>query len=192
MGIIFGDGGINNLWQLVITLNSISDLKYSIYVKKLLETLFDIRVAVRKRKNKNAIVLVVSSTSLVDFLVSKGAVRGNKVAQQIDVPQWIIGNDEYERFFVRGLIDTDGCLYIHKHRVSGKLYRNIGFNFVSKSLPLVSSVGTLLKKRAIKPHIMRNKTDVYLYSQKAVVDYLKIFGSSNPRITGKYKEWRRA
>ncbi len=137
-------------------------------------------------------VLVSSSTSLIDVLVSKGVVRGNKVKQKIDIPAWIMANEEYQKQFVRGLVDTDGCLYIHRHTVAGKPYKNIGFNFVSMSQPLTRSVAAILQKFGIKPHIMGNGTKIYLYSEPAVVDYLKIFGSSNPRITGKFAEWRRA
>ena len=190
MGIALGDGGINNPWQLVITLNSIADLGYSRYVQSLLEGLFMIEVAIRKRKGRNALVLVSSSTSLVDFMVAKGSVRGNKVAQKIDIPKWIEGKSLFERYFVRGLVDTDGCLYIHRHTIKGKTYRNIGFCFSSKSQPLICSVAAILKKSGIQPHVMANESTIYLYSKTAVVDYLRIFGSSNPRITNKFKEWR--
>ncbi|MBI3256125.1 MAG: hypothetical protein HYZ63_04100 [Candidatus Andersenbacteria bacterium] len=192
MGIILGDGGINNGWQLIVTVNSIADLAYSGYVKSLLENLFGIQVVTRKKKIGNALDIISSSTSLVDFVVSKGAVRGNKVAQKIDIPNWIKGNEEYEKHCVRGLVDTDGCLYIHRHTVAGKKYRNIGFNFSSMSKPLIYSVSIILKKFDIEPHITPDYSQIYLYSQKAVVDYLGIFGSSNPRITNKYKEWRGA
>ncbi len=35
IGIIFGDGGINNNWQLVISLNAISDYLYASYISSL-------------------------------------------------------------------------------------------------------------------------------------------------------------
>ncbi|PIR02170.1 MAG: hypothetical protein COX88_01470 [Candidatus Nealsonbacteria bacterium CG_4_10_14_0_2_um_filter_35_20] len=95
MGIIFGDGGINNDWQVVITLNSKSDLKYSYYVRKLLKK-------------------------------------------------------------------------------------------------LLNSVANIFNKFKIKPHIADKGRRIYLYGVKDIIDYLRIFGSSNPRIINKYKEWRGA
>ena len=83
MGIIAGDGGINNDWQLVISLNSVKDLTYSEYIKNLLVELFDIDVAKRKRPNQNTLVIVCSSISLVEYLVSKGAIKGNKIKNQL-------------------------------------------------------------------------------------------------------------
>jgi hypothetical protein len=191
MGIVLGDGGINNTWQLVITLNSVSDLAYSFYVKELLEHLFLIKVVTRKRPGMNAMVLVCSSTELVDFLVSKGAARGNKIKQQIDVPAWIMTNQQFKRNFVRGLVDTDGCLYIHRHTINGILYQNIGLCFSSASKNLLYSVAKIMDENGIKPHISRNNQKIYLYSAQAVLSYLGVFGSSNPRILQKYQEWER-
>lgn len=188
-GIIFGDGGINNNWQIVISLNSDLDLEYSRHVTRILKKLFKIRIYTRKRPNQNTLVLVCSSTNLVDFLVKKGAVRGNKVAQQIDVPKWISNNPEYEKLFVRGLVDTDGCLFIHKHNIKNKTYNNIGFCFTNHSKKLVISIAKILDKFGIKPNITDKGRRIYLYSSKKVKSYLNIFSSSNIRIYGKYIEW---
>ena len=190
LGIEFGDGGIGNLWQIVISLNSISDKKYSKYIVNLGLRLFGVIPSIRKRANQNTLVLVYSSTSLVDFIVSKGAVRGNKILQQIDIPNWVKLNPEYERTFVRGLMDTDGCLYIHHHTIKGVPYKNIGLCFTSFSEKLVLSVAAILRKNGIKPYITNKRRNVYLYSARSVVKYLDTFGSSNPRIINKYLEWR--
>lgn len=189
IGIEFGDGGINNLWQVVISLNSEADKEYAEYVRSLIQNLFNIEVTVRKRPNRNTLVLICSSMNLVDYLVTKGAARGNKILQSIDMPKWIKGNQDYEKAFVRGLVDTDGCLFIHKHRVGKSIYRNLGFCFTSFSKKLTLSVAQALTKFGIKPHITDSGRRIYLYSQKSVEKYLNIFGSSNPRITKKYIEF---
>lgn len=190
MGIIFGDGGINNNWQLVVTLNSNSDFQYSAYVARLIKDLFLVDVTIRKRLHMNALILVVSSMNLLDYLISKGAVRGNKINQEIDIPLWIRRSSSYKKAFVRGLVDTDGCLYIHKHIVSGKHYFNIGFCFTSFSENLIRSVAHIFQEFGIKPHIAQQNRRIYLYSERAVLEYLRVFGSSNPRITSVIGKWR--
>ncbi|MFA4871813.1 MAG: LAGLIDADG family homing endonuclease [Patescibacteria group bacterium] len=187
-GIIFGDGGMSD-WQLVISLNSNSDLKYSHYIYKLLKKLFKIEIAIRKRPNQNTLVLVCSSCNLVDFLISNGSVIGDKVRQQIDVPGWINSNSEYQKLFVRGLVDTDGCLYIHNHTTKNVLCHNIGFCFTNSSKKLITSVAQILKKFEINPHVTDKGRRIYLYSLEDVTSYLNIFGSSNQRIFNKYLEW---
>jgi len=190
MGIIFGDGGINNGWQLTISLNSIADKDYSLYVASLLKKLFSLNVAIRKRPNQNTLVLVCSSTSLIDFLVTKGAVKGNKIKAQIDIPSWIKQNSEYVKAFIKGAVDTDGCLFIHKHRIRGKTYSNLGFCFTSLSEPLINSIAEVFIQEEIKPHITQDGSRIYLYSQRSVLEYMNIFSSSNPRITDKLYNWR--
>lgn len=192
LGIIFGDGGINNDWQLVISLNSIKDIEFSCYVSELLKELFSIEVAKRKRPNQNTLVLVASSMNLLDFLISKGAVKGNKIAQNINIPSWISSNGCYERAFVRGLVDTDGGLYIHKHFVNKKLYNNLGFCFANWSKGLIITVSYILDKNGIKSYIKNEGRYIYLYSSKAIEDYLRIFGSNNSRIINKYNQWKGA
>ncbi|MBI2483753.1 hypothetical protein HYV71_01040 [Candidatus Uhrbacteria bacterium] len=192
MGIIFGDGGINNDWQLTVTVNSVADREYAKYVIQLGKELFGIEAAAKKEKKSKALVLRFSSTNLVDFLVKMGAVRGNKIEQQIDIPSWIEGRSEYKRAFVRGLVDTDGCLYTHKHSVSGNRYWNIGFCFVSYSKKLLVSVGNILAENGVQPHYAKQMRSIYLYSDKAVHSYLSVFNTSNERINGKYQMWKGA
>lgn len=192
MGIVFGDGGINNNWQLVISLNSKSDLDYSKHVIELIKLLFNLEVSVRKRPKQNTLVIVCSSTNLLEFLIKNGAVMGNKIKQQFDIPGWIKGNLGYEKAFIRGMVDTDGCLYTHQHVVGGRTYKNIGFCFVSASPPLLKSIATIFESVGIIPHPTRRGNSIYLYSCKAVLEYLGTFGSSNPRIFKKYANWRDA
>jgi intein/homing endonuclease len=188
LGIVLGDGGIGNLWQLVISMNANSDLAYSYYIEILIKQLFDLEVK-RGVRPRNTLVLRISSTTLVEFLVARGAVRGNKIIQEIDLPNWINGDSELEKAFVRGLVDTDGCPYIHTHSVSNREYRNIGFCFTSYSYKLIQSFVKILQKNGIKPSVTRAGTHVYLYSRSAVERYLEVFGSSNPRIVYKYTEY---
>lgn len=192
LGIMMGDGGINNLWQANITLNSEKDAKYAGYVTKLCKKLFGILPAVRKRKTTKALVISLASTSVVDFLVSQGLPRGNKIKNGIRIPNWILRKKSYQKFCLRGLIDTDGCVYTHSHRICGKIYKNIGLSFSSLSPELILYVITTLEKFGIKAYITRRGTEVCIYQEDFIAKYLKIIGTSNRRIESVYKQWRDA
>ena len=191
-GIMLGDGGINNPWQANITLNAIKDREYSAYILKLCEKLFGITPAIRKRKEKQAIVISLASTTIVDFLVAQGLPRGNKLKNGLRIPQWILHNKEYRIACVRGLVDTDGCIFTHKHLVNGNMYENIGLCFTSYSPELIMGVATILEEFAIIPHISGRSRNIYLYRKDMVIKYLKIFNSSNKRIRSAYKKWKGA
>lgn len=192
LGIMMGDGGINNLWQATITLNAVADAKYALYVVGLCKKLFGILPAVRRRKETKTLVISLASTSVVDFLVSQGLPRGNKIKNGLKIPGWIIEKKSYQLACLRGLVDTDGCLYIHKHKVGGKLYKNIGFSFSSHSSELVSFMMSTLEKFGIIAYITGRGTEVCIYQKDCIAKYLKIFGTSNDRIRSVYKRWRDA
>lgn len=191
-GIMIGDGGINNPWQANITLNSTKDTEYAKYISVLCNKLFGTTPAARRRKTRNALVLSLASTSIVDFLVRNGLVRGNKLKTGLKIPEWIFKKPVYKKTCVRGLVDTDGCMFVHTHKVLGKVYKNIGLCFTSYSPELIFQVAEILAEFKIIPHISKRGRDITLYQEKAIIKYLKIFGTSNYRIQSVYKKWRDA
>ncbi|MDO8649744.1 MAG: hypothetical protein Q7K33_00270 [Candidatus Berkelbacteria bacterium] len=189
MGIMAGDGGVSNPWQFAITVNSIADRIYAEYIKNLIFRLFKLEIRFMERE-RHALVIVCSSTTVLDFLIDRGFTRGDKIRLGIGFPSWVHKKASYEKAFVRGLMDTDGCLFIHKHRVAGKEYRNLGLTFTSFAPGLVGGMAKALQNNGITPHFSNDRRSIYLYKVESVVKYLSIFGSSNPRITRKYEEWR--
>lgn len=190
-GIMMGDGAIGNSWQAVISLNSKADASYAVYVQDLIFELFGIQPKVSKRKESNTLLLTLTSTDVVDFLLSKGLVYGDKIKGNILIPEWILNNDQYRRACVRGLMDTDGCLYIHRHVVSNKRYENLGLCFTSYAQPLLRQVAVIFEQFGVIPHISSHGRRIYLYSAKSVAKYVTVFGSSNDRILSIYEKWRR-
>lgn len=192
LGIMMGDGGINNLWQVTITLNAVKDAQYAIYVSGLCNKLFGILPAVRRRKIGKALVISLASTTVVDFLVSQGLPRGNKIMNGISIPGWILKKNSYQTACLRGLVDTDGCIYVHKHKVCHYLYKNIGLSFSSSSPELIFYTMTTLEKFGIIAYISGRGTEVNIYQEEYIAKYLKIIGTSNSRIGSVYKKWRGA
>lgn len=124
-GIMLGDGGVS-AYQIMITLNRFDDAEYILFVSNVVDTLFDIKPKVRMY-SENSITksvgrIEISRRDLVEFLTQNGLVLGNKVRQQATVPKWILENKEYRIACLRGLIDTDGCVYKNTYIVSGKMY----------------------------------------------------------------------
>lgn len=191
-GLMLGDGGINNPWQANITLNAIKDIKYATFISKLCKELFGISPAIRKRKEKQALVISLASTTVVDFLVANGLPRGNKLKGGLKIPLWILSKKSYRTACVRGLIDTDGCLFIHKHEMSGKIYKNIGLCFTSYSIELIMQVASIFEESGIPAHISGKGRNIYLYRAESVAKYMKIFGTSNERISSMYRKWKGA
>jgi intein/homing endonuclease len=118
--------------------------------------------------------------------------RGNKLRMGLTIPQWILKDPSYSVACVRGLMDTDGCLYVHRHTTLGSQYRNIGLCFTSLSTDLTRQVAGIFRIHGIEPHMTARDTRIYLYSVQAVERYLRVFGTSNSRISGLYESWKQS
>lgn len=181
-GIMLGDGGINKVRsQAIITLHKEDSKEYIPMVVEMINNLFLIEPAIyyyQDGNRKNVANITVSSNSFVDFLIEKGLKKGNKVKQQVDVPEWIKKNGDFSIACLRGLIDTDGCIYSHNHKVLGHDYFNIGINFSNKSTPLLNFVYTTLANLNFNPKVFKN--GVNLYRKSEVIRYSKEIQFRNP------------
>ena len=185
IGILLGDGGITKR-QVIITLHKFDDKDFGMYTKNLISELFSIEPPIFERES--TLNLVISRTKLVNFLVDQGLQIGNKVRNQIDIPEWIKKSAPYTRACVRGLFDTDGCFYIDKHRYKDKIYYNCAMNFTNKSLPILSFFKSSLESLKFCP-TQKTKFGVFLRREQEILDYFKKVGSSNPKHKNKFQKY---
>lgn len=182
VGIMLGDGGMTK-YQVTITLHKSLDKDFITYVKKLCKTLFGVAPKVYDHTNpinKNVQTICFSGVNIVSFLVSIGLVIGNKVRQQARVPEWILGDNDYKMACLRGLVDTDGCIFTHKYRVGGKEYAYKKIAFTNRSLPLLQFVHGTCLSLGMRPFMMSD-VDVRLTSKRDVSRYMQIVGTNNPK-----------
>ncbi len=178
VGIILGDGGITER-QLRIYLNKETEPEYVEYVAELMAFLF--KESPKKYyfggKGKKVCVLCLGGVGLIEFLEKIGLKTGNKVFSQVGVPKWILGNRKYSIVCLRGLVDTDGCIYSHKHTIKGFSCFNYGLTLTNHSKPLLNFAHGVLLKEGFTSKIKEHS--VYLYRQKEVQKYFDIIGSHN-------------
>ena len=189
IGIVLGDGTISR-HQVRIALNRAADREYAAHVAGLARRLFGIRVATSEPEGENVIYLTMTGTNLVELLLAKGLCRGNKIKQQVDIPEWIRVRGDLARACVRGLVDTDGSIYYHSHFVRGRHYRNVGLSFTSYSLPLLRSVHEILCGIRL-PAKCDGRRHVSLHSRAGIERYLKEVGTSNPKHARRFADWAR-
>lgn len=185
VGIVLGDGGITK-YQIVITLHSKDDKEYSKFVIALIEKLFSVPVGVNYDKKSLSVDLAISRIRLVRFCVEKlGLKIGDKIKQQVDIPSWIKQKRKYAIACLRGLIDTDGCIFTHRYKVNGKFYNYKKLAFTSYSKPLRQSVFDILKNIGLNPRLAQ-RSDVRLDSIDDVKRYFQLVGSHNSKLLKKY------
>lgn len=177
IGIMLGDGGITH-FQCSVYLNSEIDKEFAYYVKNLMSKLFGIIPRIYVHKKHKVCRVSVSSVNLVKYLASKGLCIGDKVRAQVGVPSWVLLNPEYIKACIRGLIDTDGSLIIHRYRIKGKEYSYPKISFSNKSEPLLEFIYWGLSQFGLNPK-RTYRSEVWLHSQNDVRRYLEVIGVSN-------------
>ena len=86
----------------------------------------------------------VYGKGIIDAFVKLGLKTGNKVENQVGVPNWIKNNKNYCSSCLKGLFDTDGSIYLTSDK------KRIAMNFKNNSRPLVESFKEMCEKLAIK------------------------------------------
>lgn len=187
VGIMLGDGGISPR-QLTITLHKEDDKEYGTFVVSLIEELFDVSASVRPSPKEAATNYVISRTELVHFCVNNvGLKQGDKIRQQVDVPKWIKRDRQYMIACVRGLIDTDGCVFTHQYSVRKKQYKYKKLGFSSRSKPLLVFVFSALKRFGLHPRYAGDH-EVRLDRIADVKHYFEIIGTHNPKHLKRFKK----
>lgn len=187
IGILMGDGHVG-LYQTTIVTNSETDYTHALYVQALIEDLFKINVHIRSRRDRKACEVVVSSKAVCRFLVGQGIPQGNKITLGLHIPGWIQKKDLYRRAFVRGIFDTDGCVYLDTHRAGKKIYKNLGMAFANQSVPLLSFFKKTLELFEFHP-TQKTEFRVFLRRKEDIRRYFDEIGSSNEKHLGKVRRY---
>ena len=182
LGILAGDGHVNK-YQISVTTNSTTDLAHAMYIKCVLMHLFHLHVSLTKKRGAQAVTVLLSSKNVCDFLSALGVPLGNKTIHQITPPTWIIRNAPYSRAYLRGLIDTDGSVYLDRHIKKGRLYSSICISFTNASVPLLDFAERTMRSCGLTP--TRSGLSVRLRKRKDVHNYARMIGFQNPKHAAK-------
>lgn len=191
VGIILGDGCITQR-QVTITLHDELEKDYGKFFVSLAKKLFNVRVGTYHKNSAAAVNYIISRSELVRFCIEKlGLKRGNKVKQKVDIPDWIKRNSNYSIACLRGLVDTDGCVFVHRYKVNGKWYIYKKLAFASYSAPLLCSAATILKKAGLHPRFARKGKiirEIRIDSKNDMKKYFRIIGSHHSGHLKKYQK----
>lgn len=189
VGAVLGDGGIQE-YQITISFNLKKDKEYSEYIIKLIKKLFGLEPEINIIKKSNVINVRISRKEITLILESMGLKRGNKTKHQLGIPEWIKKDITYSKYCVRGLIDTDGCVIVEKHKKSEQ-HSYPRLNFTNCSENLIDDVFEILKTLNLEPKIRRDGKAVQVENLNKICHYFEVISSSNPRILDRWlNTWR--
>lgn len=113
IGIMLGDGCLykekkHNRYQTTICFHK-KEIDYLRYVKILFENYFKYKFYITEIEHE--MLLRNGSLRVGKKLISFGLHSGSKIDNKVIIPSWIFENTECLKRTVRGLFDTDGCVY---------------------------------------------------------------------------------
>lgn len=172
VGILLGDGNLYNN-SIRVTLHK-NERSYLNFVKYLIFDLFKINPREYLHQKSNTITLYLYNKNLSTLLLNEGLQKGNKVINQIKIPGWIKENQKYSLMCLRGLIDTDGCVYYCKR--DKKKY----IKFTNRSENLIGDFLEIAQKNGLNFR-SAGKNNICLYRTEEITKYLKKVGFSNDK-----------
>ena len=159
------------------------------FVPKLCETLFNVKTRIYKHSKYNGIYVIVHGRLIIDFLIDIGLKPNDKLKSQVTIPNWIWKNDSYLKACVRGLIDTDGCVYEMLSHWPG-LFQ---INFENRNFTLLNDTRNALIKLGYSPSKIcgnrtKNGTKFYISRKEKIKKFYKEIGSNNDRNIKQFKK----
>jgi intein/homing endonuclease len=180
LGIAVGDGHSSD-YQLGVTTNSETDIQHAMFIAQMVHDLFGLESAFQFRKGEKAVDIMTSSRALVEFMEAIGMPRGNKIEHRVAIPKWVLENEVYLKAFLRGLFDTDGCVYLDRHIIKGATYRNLGWTITSRADTLKADVFRSLQELDYSPTCKAPGYSVFLRRHHEIVRYFTEIGTSNDK-----------
>lgn len=189
IGIVIGDGHVDR-YQVSISTNSETDIAHAEYISNLAQKLFGIPVTMNTRSSSLAIVVLVSSKAVCELLVRQGIPRGSKQRLGVAFPGWITSSPILTNSCIKGLFDTDGCVFQDKHQIRGKSYQSIGIAFANNEPNVLDFFYKALISLGLHP-TQTSKHRVFLRRSRDVEAYFRIVGTSNPKHHARFLAFRK-
>jgi hypothetical protein len=181
VGILIGDGGIRNAFQVTISFDRSKDQEYAEWLQCTIKRLFGLGSSLSLKKKSLGGDVVISSVNLVRFLEKiAGLKSGNKLRNGLDLPAWIWTRRSYQVACLRGLMDTDGGPFIHRYQVNGKWYAYPKICFSSMSEELRSSVCRLFSNTGFHARLAKSNL-IFIDRVDEVRHFYKVVGSRHKR-----------
>lgn len=206
MGVVVGDAymGLYDKYFSIMEIagDSKLDEEYLLnYVSPMVYSLFHLAPKVVIRKDQQTMYLRIMSKGFLQYLALVGFKYGKK--EQIEIPKWVVQNENYLFAFTQGLADTDFSLsLIDRKQKKYKYYPRVSLKLKSKPVvkslekwlrikgfPLTTSYDVLTKdKRGYKPSIAHY---LHINGRKNLKRWMDFISFRNKRHLDKYEKYKK-
>ena len=175
IGIMLGDGYFSDN-RLKVSFNSVTDLEYIYYVKKLMLGLFNENAILKFRKEENTAELYLFKRSILKTLNDNGLIKSPKWQRAI-IPTSFL---KFDLAVLRGYFDTDGCVVITDN--NGTIYPRLEMKICPS--PMQEQFIRILGKYQFNfgvYNIGKGEVRIQLNGEKQLDKWLNLVGFSNKK-----------
>lgn len=152
IGVALGDGNLSNPNGRAIRLRVSCFTGYPKIITEIEKTIQALlpknKVSISPRRGR-CVDISVYSNKLAEWMPWVTG-KGSKITQNVRVPEWIRTNQTFSKACLRGLIQTDGCIYIDRG------YPMV--NFTNSCKPLALDVKQMIDDLGFRPNVYILKT----------------------------------
>jgi hypothetical protein len=187
IGIFLGDGSFSGKYQVVISWNHKCEHSYAIHIQEMVRKLFGIKSKIRVRKQYGSAEIVISSSNLVDYLRKLVCIRVGSSKRSFNLPAWLSRGRRYKIGFLRGLFDSEGCVYCHKYFSNKKEYSYTKIAVTNYCDKVLSVFKRYIKDLDIDAVKYRNR--VHIYRESDAKKFFSLVGSNNLKNKIRFKKF---
>lgn len=186
IGIFLGDGSFANKYQVAISWNHRCEEEYARYIQVMIKSLFGLNSTVRIRRKYGSAEIVVNSSNMVDYLRTLLGIKPGAEKRSFALPVWFSKGKRYKIGFLRGLFDSEGCIYRHNYSSNKKLYSYVKIAVTNYCGSILSVFQGFLKDIGINSTRYRNR--VHIYSNADTIRFFSLVGSNNTKNKSRFKK----
>ena len=176
LGILNGDGHISKINNEICVVSSILEKDYVLYIKKLFEKQFNLKFKMQKQHNK--LKLRTYSKKLAELLNKKYKTPRGKKTGKLRIPKQIFNSKKMLTFYIKGLFDTDGTIYIRRKK-------DVVLEIASVDKKFLNDIKKALK--ILRFNAGTSGKNLYLYKKEEITNFFKIIKPANSKHLKKYK-----
>ncbi|MEK6862065.1 MAG: hypothetical protein AABY07_08940 [Nanoarchaeota archaeon] len=197
IGVIIGDGSIlynpkKYLYRLEIAGNYTEDYKYFLKLSQIILEISGNKPKIRFREHKlgRSITLYIDNKNFVEYLINELQLPYGKKTFSVKIPDKFL-SWRYSRHIIRGIFESDGCLYFSKSKVNKyPTYPRIEIRTSSDKLK--EQIVTILKNKKFNVQTLKLRTNkIYLSGEFMLKKWLNEIGINNPKNISKYLIWKK-
>jgi len=190
IGALIGDGFTNKHGSSYIT-EFCGDKRfdknyYDELIIPLVQKMFQVKAHLRYRDN--TMWIRFNSVSIHKMLTERFGIPAGVKFDKVMIPKEIINSTpEFIASTIRGIFDTDGCVFFDKRGIYKEPYIRVALKL--ENPPLIRQVYGELLKLGVNAHRLKDNRIIQINGKEAVKEYIQKVGFSNKRHIDRIKKF---